>query len=154
MFRLARRSVARHSTARMLVAASTVTGVISLGACTTEDARPTAPSPAETASAARLVDPEEFAAAIAEPDRVTVNVHVPFEGDIPGTDLSIPFDQIAAQAERLPTDRSTALAIYCRSGPMSTVAAQTLRDLGYTDVVELRGGMRAWQFGGRQVNGI
>lgn len=109
---------------------------------------------ASTASAARLVDAGEFAAAIAEPERLTVNVHVPFEGDIPGTDLSIPFDQIAAQADRLPADRDTPLAIYCRSGPMSTVAAQALRDLGYTDVVELRGGMRAWQAEGRPIVGI
>ncbi|RWA18800.1 hypothetical protein MELE44368_03970 [Mycolicibacterium elephantis DSM 44368] len=109
---------------------------------------------ASTASAARLVDAGEFAAAIAEPARLTVNVHVPFEGDIPGTDLSIPFDQIAAQADRLPADRDTPLAIYCRSGPMSTVAAQELRELGYTDVVELRGGMRAWQAEGRPIVGI
>nr|WP_090343205.1 rhodanese-like domain-containing protein [Mycolicibacterium malmesburyense]CRL74024.1 rhodanese domain-containing protein [Mycolicibacterium malmesburyense] len=132
----------------------TAIGVVGLSACVSEGVPPAPASQAESASAARLVDPGEFAAAIAEPDRVTVNVHVPFEGDIPGTDISIPFDQIAAQAERLPADRSTALAIYCRSGPMSTVAAQTLRDLGYTDVVELRGGMRAWQADGRQVTGI
>lgn len=120
--------------------------VIVSSACAQKEALP--------ASAARLVDPGEFAAAIAEPDRLAVNVHVPFEGDIPGTDLSIPFDQIAAQADRLPADRDTPLAIYCRSGPMSTVAAQALRDLGYTDVVELRGGMRAWQAEGRALTGI
>ncbi|MGV0871527.1 rhodanese-like domain-containing protein [Mycolicibacterium sp. XJ879] len=128
--------------------------MVALSACASEDGDPGSVSQLESASAARLVDPDEFAAAIAKPDRVTVNVHVPFEGDIPGTDMSIPFDQIAAQAERLPSDRSTALAIYCRSGPMSTIAAETLRDLGYTDVVELRGGMRAWQADGRQVTGI
>lgn len=116
--------------------------VVVLGACDSEHA------------AARLVDPDEFVAVIAEPDRLTVNVHVPFEGDIPGTDLSIPFDQIAAQADRLPADRDTPLAVYCRSGPMSTAAAETLRDLGYTDIVELRGGMSAWQADGRPLTGV
>ncbi|KKW64738.1 sulfurtransferase [Mycolicibacterium elephantis] len=136
----------RRSVSRSLAAVLLAVGVIVSSACASETT--------STASAARLVDPGEFAAAVAEPERLTVNVHVPFEGDIPGTDLSIPFDQIAAQADRLPADRDTPLAIYCRSGPMSTVAAQALRDLGYTDVVELRGGMRAWQAEGRPIVGI
>ncbi|MFV1366432.1 rhodanese-like domain-containing protein [Mycolicibacterium elephantis] len=136
----------RRSVSRSLAAVLLAVGVIVSSACASETT--------STASAARLVDPGEFAAAVAEPERLTVNVHVPFEGDIPGTDLSIPFDQIAAQADRLPADRDTPLAIYCRSGPMSTVAAQALRDLGYTDVVELRGGMRAWQAEGRPIIGI
>ena len=79
---------------------------------------------------------------------------MPFEGDIAGTDLSIPFDQIDANVGRLPADRSTGLAIYCRSGPMSTIAAEALHNLGYTDVVELRGGMRAWQADGHPLLGI
>ncbi|WP_326548638.1 rhodanese-like domain-containing protein [Mycolicibacterium sp. ND9-15] len=147
-------SAGHSSVSRWLAGALTAFGVMVLGACASEDSRPTSTSHPETASAARLVDSDEFAAAIAEPARITLNVHVPFEGDIPGTDLSIPFDQIQTQADRLPADRDTALAIYCRSGPMSTVAAETLRDLGYTDVVELRGGMRAWQADGRPVLGI
>ena len=148
------RSTAVTRRSRLLTTVLTAIGVVGLSACAAEDVSPAPTSQSEQASVARLVDPEEFAAAIAERDRVTVNVHVPFEGDLPGTDLSIPFDQIAAQADRLPADRSTALAIYCRSGPMSTIAAQTLRDLGYLDVVELRGGMRAWQADGRRVTGI
>jgi len=82
-----------------------------------------------------------------------VNVHVPFEGDIPGTDMSIPFDLIAEQIHRLPADRATPLAIYCRSGPMSTTAAATLDGLGYHNIIELRGGMRAWQADGRPLIG-
>lgn len=101
----------------------------------------------------RLVGPDEFAAVIAEPDRVTINVHVPYEGDIPGTDLSIPFDQIGQPAAMLPAARDTALAIYCRSGPMSARTAADLAALGYTDVVELRGGMKAWQDSGRALIG-
>lgn len=142
-----------RSASRMLAAVLTAVGVLAVGACTSAGPPPTSTSQTRTPSAVRLVDPDEFAAAIAEPGRVTVNVHVPFEGDIAGTDLSIPFDQITAQAGRLPADRDTGLAIYCRSGPMSATAAETLRDLGYTDVVELRGGMRAWQADGRQLIG-
>ncbi|KUI30300.1 sulfurtransferase [Mycobacterium sp. IS-1496] len=136
----------------MLGAVATACGVMTVSACGTD--APTPPSSTAEASVAQLVDPAEFADAVAEPGRLTVNVHVPFEGDIAGTDLSIPFDQIADQADRLPADRSTPLAVYCRSGPMSTTAAATLRDLGYTDVIELRGGMRAWQADGRPLTGV
>lgn len=133
----------------MLAAVIAAAATITLGACASDNAPPTSEATAQ--SAARLVGPDEFAAAIADPDRLTLNVHVPFEGDIPGTDMSIPFDRIAAEAGRLPADRDTPLSIYCRTGPMSAIAAETLRDLGYTDIVELRGGMRAWQADGRQL---
>lgn len=129
---------------------ATCAAVLALTSCgTPNDVRTPAPPTEKSPAASRLVGPSEFATAVAESARVTINVHVPYDGDIPGTDLSIPFDQIAQQAARLPTERSTPLAIYCRSGPMSAVAAAELNALGYTDVVELQGGMRAWQTSGR-----
>ena len=100
-----------------------------------------------------LVRPDDFARAVARPDTVTVNVHVPFEGAIEDTDLFIPFDRIEQQASRLPEDRSTPLAIYCRTGSMSATAVKTFSALGYTDIVELQGGMRAWQASGRPLTG-
>ncbi len=100
------------------------------------------------AAPSKLVSPEAFAAAVAEPERVTINVHVPDEGSIPGTDLAIPFDQIAARKSELPS-LTTPLAVYCRSGRMSAIGVQTLSGLGYTDVVELDGGMIAWEAAGR-----
>lgn len=102
-------------------------------------------------SSARLVGPSEFAAAIAEPGRVTINVHVPYEGEIAGTDLSIPFDQITGATSTLPSERSTPLAIYCRSGRMTVPAAAALTALGYENVVDLDGGMRAWEASGRSL---
>jgi rhodanese-related sulfurtransferase len=92
---------------------------------------------------ARLAEPAAFADAVSEPARVTINVHVPDEGSIAGTDLWIPFDELSARADELP-DTSTPLAVYCRSGSMSAEAVETLAGLGVTDVVELRGGMLAW----------
>jgi phage shock protein E len=102
------------------------------------------PAPAST-----LLDPAEFAAAMNKPGMVTIDVHVPFEGKLNQSDLMIPYDQIAEHVGALPADRSTPLAIYCRSGNMSAIAAPVLAGLGFTDIVELRGGMNAWVSSGR-----
>ncbi len=105
----------------------------------------------EAAESPRLLSPAAFAQAVADPVRVTINVHVPDEGSIPGTDLSIPFDAIEPRADELPADRSTPLAVYCRSGRMSAIAVETLARLGYTSIVELDGGMIAWEADGRRL---
>jgi rhodanese-related sulfurtransferase len=136
---------------RLIVGLALLSAIVMTG-CGAADA-PTTQSASPAPASVRLADPDAFAAAILEPTRVTINVHVPFEGNIDGTDLSLPFDQIVAQSERLPADRRTGLAVYCRSGPMSAIAIDALRSLGYTDIVELRGGMRAWQADGRQLTG-
>lgn len=98
----------------------------------------------------RLVAPEEFAGAVSEPGRVTINVHVPDEGSLEGTDLWIPFDAIDARRDELPPP-ATPLAVYCRSGRMSALAVETLSRLGYDDIVELDGGMVAWERSGGQL---
>lgn len=77
-------------------------------------------------------------------------MHTPDEGSIPGTDLAIPFDTLEERKGELPPV-STRLAVYCRSGRMSAEAVETLKRLGYQDVVELRGGMIAWADSGRQL---
>lgn len=109
----------------------------------------TATTSAAPSAASTLVDPAKFAAAIDTPGTVTIDVHVPFEGKIAGTDEMIPYDEIAQQASKLPADRTVELAVYCRSGSMSAIAVTTLASLGYHHIVELQGGMQAWQSAGR-----
>ncbi|WP_029110200.1 rhodanese-like domain-containing protein [Mycobacterium sp. URHD0025] len=137
----------RMCTGAVAMAASVV--LTSCGASADPPAAAPAGSGTVNVVSHRLVGAAEFATVIAESETLTVNVHVPYEGDIPGTDLLIPFDRVAEQSGRLPNDRDATIAIYCRTGPMSATAAETLKNLGYTDVVELDGGMKAWQASGR-----
>ena len=96
------------------------------------------------------VSPARFAAVAAAPATVMLNVHVPDEGSLPGTDLTVAYDELAARRRELP-DRDTTIAIYCRTGRMSTIARRTLSRMGYQRIVELRGGMRAWRSDGRRL---
>ena len=135
-------------TRSLLLAAALVPLAVLTAACGTD--RAAGPGGPTTSAPSQLVAPAAFAATVDRPGVVTVNVHVPHGEDIPGTDLVIPFDRITASPE-LPTDRSTPLAIYCRSGNMSATAARDLRAMGYTHIVELDGGYDAWLASGRSM---
>ena len=85
-------------------------------------------------------------------DFLFVNVHVPYEGEIAQTDLFLPCDQVASNLSKLPADKGAKIVLYCRSGSMSTTAAQTLVRLGYSNVWNLDGGMNGWKQAGLPVS--
>lgn len=124
--------------------------LLGLSACTSsEDAASNDGATSTTAGdvdlgSARLLGPAEFAPYLEEnPTVPLVNVHTPYEGHLEGTDASVPFEEIGSWAD-LPEDRSAPIVLYCRSGRMSGIAADTLTEMGYTDIVDLDGGMNAW----------
>lgn len=93
--------------------------------------------------------PARLATMLADtPGLLLVNVHVPYAGEIEGTDAFIPYDQVASRVDELPADKDAPLVVYCRSGRMSTIAAETLVRLGYTRILELDGGFDAWRSAG------
>lgn len=91
------------------------------------------------------LSPGALSGALAAKDFTLINVHVPYEGEIAGTDAFIPYDRIGEETARLPGDRAAAIVLYCRTGRMSAEAATTLVRLGYRNVRHLAGGMEAWQ---------
>lgn len=103
-----------------------------------------------TPAAYRSLLPRDLKAALAHKDFTLINVHVPYEGEIAGTDRFIPFDRIGASKD-LPHDKKAKIVVYCRSGHMSTTAARSLVAMGYTNVIELKGGFDAWVASGYQL---
>jgi rhodanese-related sulfurtransferase len=99
------------------------------------------------------IAPDELNSMLKDKDFTFINVHIPFAGNIAGTDLSIPYDQITEPGylAQLPTDKGARIVLYCRSGRMSEIAAQELVSLGYTDVWNLDGGMVAWEQVGYEI---
>ena len=96
------------------------------------------------------IDSKQLDAMFKDKDFVLVNVHIPFAGDIPNTDLSIPYDQIfeSQYLSQLSADKNTKIVLYCRSGRMSQIAAEKLVSLGYTNIWNLKEGMVEWEQAG------
>jgi rhodanese-related sulfurtransferase len=93
---------------------------------------------------------DELAELMENEDFSLVNVHIPYEGEIPRTDLFIPYNKIADHLSELPA-KDEPIVLYCRSGSMSTTAAQVLVDEGYTKLMELDGGFSAWRVQGYEL---
>jgi rhodanese-related sulfurtransferase len=78
---------------------------------------------------------------------VLIDVRSPEEhsaGFIPGTDLNIDFREIKTRHREIGVPLDEHIVVYCQSGHRSNIAAETLADLGYTHVYNVRGSMNAW----------
>jgi rhodanese-related sulfurtransferase len=127
-----------------------ITG-LSLAACQGGGADQTAAQPVDAEGGTYTdIGPDELSTMLENKDFLFVNVHIPFEGDIADTDLSIPYDQITEPANlaQLPADKDAKVVLYCRSGRMSAIAAEALLEEGYTNLWNLDGGMVAWEQAG------
>jgi molybdopterin/thiamine biosynthesis adenylyltransferase/rhodanese-related sulfurtransferase len=70
------------------------------------------------------------------------------QGTIPGS-VFIPRGHLESQAASRLGASDTPLVVYCAAGNRSAFAAETLEQLGYTDVVSMAGGFGRWKNEGR-----
>lgn len=97
------------------------------------------------------VSAQDFADGLSE--RTLVDIRTPEEysaGHIPGAS-NIDFYAADFEAQFANYDRNEPLAIYCRSGSRSGQALDILEGMGFTNVVDLAGGIMSWERNGREV---
>jgi len=94
------------------------------------------------------LSPAEVSDLLATSDPIVINVHIPYAGDIPGTDTSIPYNNVDAIEAYLNYDHCADVVLICMSGGMSQSAGNELVKRGYLRVRDLNGGMDAWQKAG------
>ena len=124
--------------------------VVQLAACQSKPAEITGDKIDVDGGAYTSVNANELNAMLKNKDFELINVHIPFEGNIAGTDLSIAYDQITdpVNLAQLPDDKNAKIVLYCRSGRMSAIAAEALVSQGYTNIWDLAGGMVGWEQAG------
>ena len=93
----------------------------------------------------RDITAAELKAVLEKDDFFLLDVHIPEQKHIKGTDAFIPYNEIEKYVDRLPKDKDTKIVVYCRTGSMSAEASRTLLRLGYKKVYNLLGGIKAWE---------
>lgn len=81
--------------------------------------------------------PEQFDTMKQDENVIIIDVHIPEQEHITGTDLFIPYNEIEKYEDQLPKDKNTKIILYCRSGSMSRAATHIITDLWYTQVYDL-----------------
>ncbi|CAN5502620.1 molybdopterin-synthase adenylyltransferase MoeB [soil metagenome] len=71
------------------------------------------------------------------------------QGALPGA-VHIPRGHLESQVESRLLDKQAEVVVYCAAGARSAFAAQTLQELGYTDVKSMAGGYGKWKDEGRE----
>jgi rhodanese-related sulfurtransferase len=92
----------------------------------------------------KTLKPAELKLMLNEKDFFLLDVHIPEQTHITGTDAFIDYRKIRQNTDKLPADKGTTIVVYCRSGSMSRSATNDLIDMGYTNVYDLEGGIKAF----------
>ncbi len=69
-------------------------------------------------------------------------------GAIPGTDANIEFREMAKRHKEIGAGPDDHIVVYCQSGKRGNIAADTLTELGYRNVYNIRGSVNAWMQAG------
>ncbi len=97
---------------------------------------PSAVSEVDVAQALRLNEQGGLLLDVREPNEFA-EIHAP-------NSTLIPLGKLGASLNELTVDKDQNIAVICRSGVRSAIAAKLLRDAGYSQVSNIKGGIIAW----------
>lgn len=103
-------------------------------------------------SAVQKLDPKAFADAASKPGVVLLDVRTPEEfaaGHLTGA-TNINAEDPGFDAAIAALDKGATYAVYCQSGRRSAIATGKMAEAGFTSIVELEGGTKAWEQAGGQ----
>ena len=138
---------------RMILALVVALAVVALAACGGGGGEASAPA-ADAIDLSALppaVDVETPHALLDNPDVFLLDVREPDEyaaGHIPGITL-IPMGEIPGRLSEIPTDKP--VIVTCRTGNRSEQVVEFLREMGFTNVHNMEGGIVAWAEAGYAV---
>jgi rhodanese-related sulfurtransferase len=94
------------------------------------------------------LSPQQVHELLATTNPIVINVHVPYEGDIPGTDADIAYTNVDVIEALVEHNHCAEIVLVCKAGGMSQSAGNELVKRGYLRVRDLLGGMQAWEAAG------
>lgn len=109
-------------------------------------------SAAAAGAGVRTLAPKDAAATLTG-GRVVLDVRTPDEyaaGHLAGA-KEIDFYAASFKAELGKLDKATPYLVYCHSGNRSGQASELMKQLGFTDVVDVQGGITAWTAAGLSI---
>lgn len=92
-----------------------------------------------------VVSVQELQELLEDKDFTLINVHTPWQGDIPQTDQRLAYDQIEQSLAQLPAEKDSKIVVYCLTSGMAKIAVNSLLGMGYTNLWMLEGGTTAWE---------
>ena len=92
----------------------------------------------------KTITATELKTRLANKNFFLLDVHIPEQAHINGTDAFIDFRKIRQSTHTLPSDKETEIVVYCLGGGMSRAAVEDLLEIGYTNVYDLEGGVLAY----------
>lgn len=92
-----------------------------------------------------MITPKQLQTKLQQEDILLVDVHIPEQTHLPGTDTFIPFYRVDNEPDKFPINKNEPIYLYCKSGPMANWAAHSLLEMGYTNIYNLEGGLDAWK---------
>ncbi len=105
-----------------------------------------------------ITTPEDLVETLAEnSDIILLDVRTAEEVDATGTiegALTIPLEELLARRAEWPADKEATIVVFCKVGGRGAIALSILRSYGYSNVINLKGGIDAWIAAGNPVVAI